>query len=425
VVLKTAEELEEDWLIKVGKRAGKKANKIAQTCVEASTKWGFLSKVQTGTHALTIEKTTYTPSKELRNIGELFANGREEEAKHHFLDAVLAGGEEPFYPSRLWVPIRDSRIESIQVMFGCRKVGKDGKKHMETVPGPTIFFKEADGIAYDDGIFVRDRVNTNFRAFDIMCWKGGWGEFFGIINNFPLEMSALTSRLTKEQLNEAKEKYSCSTIAIKRPVHGVYLTVLLASFDELLSTFLLLEKPLSLEDLASDLDKNTYTIECITNILHRLKLISKEGTKWKRSYEDEITFRELFERSKGKSVVICDHSLAVGVRKEFSSDLNPKRCYVLMKMSTSLSMFEKTVTEIYGSLVKDRFGYPVWIGDLQNSVCRVLRITKDVFQDLLLKLHEKEIVNLHRAPTLGMRAVAYKRRPIIYQERAYYKVSIY
>jgi len=423
VVLKTAEELEEDWMIKVGKRPGKKAGNIARTCVEALTKWGVLSKVQTG---LAIEETTYTPSKKLRIIGELVANGREEEAKHHLLDVVLTGGEEPFYPSRLWVPIRDYRIKIIQVMFGCRKTGEDGKKHIKTVPGPTISFKEAEGIAYDDGIFVRDRVNTNFRAFDIMCGKGGWGEFFGIINNFPLETSVLESRLTREQITEARKKYSCSTIVVKRPALGVYLTVLLASFDELKRALLILEKnqSLSLEELALNLDKSTHAVECITNILYRLNLISKEGTKWKRSHEGEITFRELFERSKGKSVVISDSPRAMGVRKEFHPDLDPKRCYVLMKAPMSLSIFEETVTEIYGKLVRDRFGYPVWIGDLQNSVCRVLRITKDVFQNFLLKLHEKGTVNLHKAPILDER-IAYKRLPIIHQGRAYYQVSIY
>jgi hypothetical protein len=56
VVLDTAKELEEDWIIKVGRRPGKKAGKIAETCVEASKKWGLMSEVQAG---LAIERTTF------------------------------------------------------------------------------------------------------------------------------------------------------------------------------------------------------------------------------------------------------------------------------------------------------------------------------------------------------------------------------
>lgn len=408
IVLRTASWMEKRWIREVGRRGGKKAGQIiASKCLEALKKWNLIGKKDNSI------------SEKIVTIGKLLVEKKNEKlARRELLDAIFSSRrDKPFHPSHLWVSIRNSKVTFLKTTF--RIKGKKGN-----IEGPMVRFEGEDGVAYDHEPFLK-KVPTNFFALDIMR---DWGEFFGVLNYYPLDREKIQTEL-KSWIDDYK-KDNGYDIKLRWPRYGIYLTVILASVEELMKALILLRNrgELTFQQLVEELKLNTYACNCIVQILHEIGLISVTQENVLSAVKDKISLQKLLEAGKEKALIISDgpeiYGIVTNKFDQLQYRLKREKTYFIIEPEIQLNDFKRIFTKNYAEAVKDRFGIPVWISELAFSVCKELRISRRLYDNFILKLYNMDYVNFYRSTTHLAGREYRARRPLYYQNTAYYLVSI-
>lgn len=410
-VLKTSEERRRRWLVEVGVRTRTPKEKgIIQDCLEVMLgKWSLLEP----------KDDMITPTTNLMQIGELLQASREADAKQHLLDAMLRSRKEiPFSPSNILLKIRNRTSPQIFRMAFCCSYSQDKKRRSKVLPepGPECLYTNRDGTALDDFVFVKDILDTNFRAFDIMC---DWGLFFELLDYISLESEDLKDILFKKVGQGYMEQVALKApeylpegarvlgVTVNRPTRLVYLTMQMASVSEILSGVQEIEGP----------HLSTFSKSCVRNLCAILQPIDEDTSK-----------EEMLSIARARGILILSDGpdiFGIPSDSEFSK-LHPDRTYLLAMREPGIEEFANSVRETHRNLTGGRPIVPVWAGDLSEAVCYELRIPESVFTNNLLKLKGLGKVQFHKSPLIWQVAGSKgrRRRPIIFGGRGYGKVSL-
>ena len=435
VIQETADQLEKKWKRDVRRRSGQKASRgspIADKCIEALQKWQLIGE-------------NFDVKERTLEIGESFSEKKIifgfEEGKTELLDAILSSkfmaspAEQPFHPSNLWISLRNYETREVQTTFrACPATAskqsdeareKESKKE-ETISGPVVSYVGPAGLAFDEEIFVKKVLGTNFFSIDVMR---DWGEYFDILYWFPIAEDEMDGQV-KLQMEALRKTEKYSRLYLRWPSYGIYLTVLIASLEELMTVRTRVVKTggLTFSELKDAFGFGDYACRCVVELLVRLGLVSIEEGKMRSLRDDEISSSDLLDMVTD-GLVISDGPDVYGVLSKeqiraMSGRLQCKNCYVVMNPKVSLERFEVALTERYRRMVDDRFGIPVWISELAFAVCRELRISRDAYDELIVNLYEKGRVDLFRAPTRLVKSRMKAARPLEHRDSLFRLISI-
>lgn len=404
-IKKVAEERIHQWLIKVGwKLESRRPDKIIDDCLQALKKWKLVKQ----------EGECIKATNEILLMGELLERKQDVDARRILLNSILCSNKElPFHPSNILLKIRDSGPEhKIKMVFAGQMENVEKRqrksKTLDEMSMEIPFITES-GTALDDGSFVKEKLQTNFRAFDIMC---DWGTFFELLDYRSLEPGAMNNLLyeyaSHNYLIDLAKKYGYKSVYIERPKRMVYLTVRIASLSELIVAH------------RSEIDKlnlNDFARRCIKEILSALDFASHE----------EVSAEKIIEKGLERGIYfISDGPSIYGfVGKNDFHLIDPQKTYALMYPKVTLDDFEACVKKNHDKLSNGRPMVPVWVGDLAELVCAELRIPESLFRELLLKLKLKEVVVFHKAPMFIAGVKRRRRLPIVNETgRSYQMVSL-
>jgi hypothetical protein len=406
-IKKVAKERLHQWLIKVGWRFGEQhlPKKIIDDCLQALKKWKLVKQ-----EGMYIKATD-----EILFIGELLEKKQDIDARRMLLNSIWCSSKElPFHPSNILMKIRDSGPEhKIKMVFSGipEKVEENGRRKCITLEEMSmeIPFITESGVALDDGSFVKEKLRTNFRAFDVMR---DWGVFFELLDYRSLEPGTMNNLLSKyaspNYLDELAKKHGCKSVRIERPKQMVYLTVRIASLSELMDVH---------RDELNKPNLNDFAQSCIKEILSELNFTTHE----------EISVEKIIESGLSKGIFfVSDGPDVYGfIGKDSFNLINPHRTYALMRPKVTLEDFKACVNKIHDKLSNGRPMVPVWIGDLAELVCAELRIPESLFKELLLKLKLMGAVFFHKAPMFIAGVKRRRRLPIVDETgRSYQMVSL-
>jgi len=408
-IRKVAKERLHQWLIKVGWRLDEQhlPNKIIDDCLQALKKWKLVKQ-----EGMYIKATD-----EILLMGELLEKKQDIDARRILLNSILRSNKElPFHPSNILINIRNSGPEhKIKMVFSgiTEKVEQNGRRKRKSITleemSMEIPFITESGVALDDGFFVKEKLQTNFRAFDVMR---DWGVFFELLDYRSLEPGTMNNLLSKyaspNYFDELAKKYGCKSVHIERPKQMVYLTVRIASLSELMDVH---------RDELNKPNLNDFAQRCIKEILSELNLTTHE----------EISAEKIIESGlrRGISFVSDGPNVYGFIEKESLNLINPYRTYALMHPKVTLEDFKTCVEKIHDKLSNGRPSVPVWVGDLAELVCAELRIPESLFEELLLKLKLAGKVFFHKAPMFIAGVKRRRRLPIVDETgRSYHMVSL-
>lgn len=407
-IKQVAKERIHQWLIKVGWKESRQPDKIIDYCLQALKKWKLVKQ----------EDTCIKAMNEILLIAELLEKKQDAAARRILLNSILRSNKElPFHPSNLLIKIRDSGPDHKIKMVFTGKLEKAAEKEqrksktLEEMSMEIPFVTES-GVALDDGSFVKEKLQTNFRAFDVMR---DWGKFFELLDSRSLEPGAMKSLLHKyapsNYLVDLAKKYGYKSVHIERPKQMVYLTVRIASLSELMVAHS------NHSNEIGKLNLKDFAQRCIKEILSALDFTPYE----------EITAEKIVDRGVERGIhFISDGPNIYGfVERNDLHSIDPQRTYALIHPKVTLDTFETCIKKNHDKLSNGRPMVPVWVGDLAELVCAELRIPESLFKELLLKLKLREVVVFHKAPMFIAGVKRRRRLPIVDETgRSYQMISL-
>ncbi len=361
------------------KKIAKKKNflqGITTSLILAMKKWGLMKETE--------PKGNFQVLQPLLIIGNLNSVGDLEKAKLYLYELILKSKKEkPFEPLNFLMKIRDNVVEKIEALFM-----KNAEEKVESFHVPRL-----EGRAYNDNLFVRKILGTNFRSFDIMK---DWGRFFELLETYEEVPISVDREYEK----------------IKYPKYEVFLTKILCTVDEMYKflEFTKESSSVSITDLMDNFKKSKYAV---ISILHNLKVLNmieyREGkiiaSNIGLSIQNvEQLLKVIYEGIRlKKGFLVVDSPEDKAVLLEFSHDINvdPSYLLVIFNSSWSLADFEKTVRDVYDNLTGGMHYRYVWIPLLRKEVCRELRIHGSMFDHLLSRLKEEKPENIEFAKAAG------------------------
>lgn len=325
------------------------------------------------------------------------------------LDSILTSKkEEPFFPSRFLLKIRDHSLSQLTVKCKIRNNEITEK----------IIDVNEEGIAYATKDFVEKVVNTNLVSFQVLR---DWGKFFELTNWFQVRL---------------KDPNVTSVIS---PKFGIYLTrqiCTLYEIEQALTFFIRNKKsafPHELMQYMSHMNKKDYSLYVIKSLLsglEQLGLVKEDSGKYIFTGPCEITPRNVILLGLKKNCLIISDGMQKGVIFKLEENLMSEdlhKILFLFKPKIDLQNFYNGLKQVYSLLLTDRTQNFVYIPVLREETCKLLRITDNTF-DYLLKecahqyYNELEFV---RAPQrFGLLKEAKFGRPIILNDNAYYLIRI-
>jgi hypothetical protein len=375
---------------------------ITNSLILAMRKWGLIRESATN--------GVFRVLPALHDIGMLNVTHKVEMAKIRLYDLILKSKKEsPFEPSNLLLQIRNNLLDKIEAIIEKEK----NKQIIESFSIPYL-----EGRAYNDNIFVRKKLGTNFRSFDIMK---DWGSFFELLDVY--------------------EEIPISNINVKGrilyPKYEVFLTKVISTVKEMIQFLEFVReksKPLTINDFQNQFRYSKYVTVSILHNLKALDLIEYEEENIRISSMVQSTrdakdltktiFNEITPRG---GLIVLDSPKEKAVLSEFCREIDPTYMFVMMNPSWKLDDFEKVLRASYNRFTGG-LGYRyTWIAKLRKEVCRELRIHSSMFDSFLCRLAEEkpDIIEFSKAAGDVTRRMLTKfDKPFKFKESVYRMVRI-
>jgi len=335
----------------------------------------------------------FEPSPICREIGAFVSDEEIASAKNKLFHAIIASGmDRLFDPSRFLLKIRDNVVQDVIA------VDRDRQHIRLKVPSE-------EGVAYDDERFVRDIMHTNPVSFTVIC---DWAYFFNLLNFFIPTF----------------EK------TVKRPTKGIYPTKIIVSLKEVNDLIKLLSAehhPIPKNLLIAQLGLTGYVGTCLVYIAEKLGLVIEENDNISivRRISD---LSELIRLATGRGITVISDGKIRGIINKFDKELENDTTYLILEPQWPLEDFLETLWECYYDLVDGKTFLFASIFRLRETVCKILRIHDDDFDEYVSRALVKYPSRLH----LGLGSAETKHRlkarrfqkPFNIHGRSYYVVKV-
>lgn len=246
------------------------------------------------------------------------------------------------------------------------------------------------GATYCNEIFMSS-LDTNPVSLDVLC---DWGEFFDLSYDYKIEIDHNVRR-------------------------KLILTCLVATVDDILES--LAAFPTVFEK-ATVLDMTKWPVFRMESVLHfliRLGIIEKVGNKYHQVTGDIFNSKQLIDLAKKERVLLVEKG---------------RQSLLIEENRVDLESFKEAVLKCYRRVLAGVDVYApiaVSIDELRSETCRELRISREIFDRLFIKLYQqyKEYIFLVGASRAIRREVAKRQhvvsgKPLKYENQYFSFVTI-
>lgn len=386
----------EDLLVKIGEATkSRAAERERRREVDAARKWGGGRKSKVGKAfseaayqiflALKgwklIEETRknhWQPSEDWLRIRRAYTGGIDNGKRELFDQILRSGYSRPFEPQNFLLPIRNNTVSEYEIELRSKNNSRELTQKRIPLNGDPL-----QGVAFDDGIFVKEVLKANFFGFKVMSYWGAYFEF----TNFYYDPKV-----------PDRSFVDSAHWRLEHPTFQVYNTAVVSTLSELKAVSVQLKEKgsISINELQNSLKLNLYSTGCAIYILESSGLARlRRGIAYPtailtRSSSVQETARLIFDAAASiGGLWIGSTQGMVTVTAKYSLVEEPT-LIVLLKKRVTLETFRTHLGSYYLRETRGSSDRYVWIDKLRHAVCRSLRIGTREFNVLLTRLYESE-----------------------------------